>query len=93
LAEYANMLLMCGIFSLLFLGGWLPFSLFGIFVIPGSVAFIFKILLLAAFFIFVRAAFPRVRYDQLMLLSWKIILPLEFGFLFFYSGFIYAFYL
>ena len=69
LAEYANMLLMCAIFSLIFLGGWLPVSIFGFFVVPGTLAFILKILLLAAFFIFVRAAFPRVRYDQLMFLS------------------------
>lgn len=69
LAEYANMLLMCVIFTLLFLGGWLPISVLGLFTIPGTLLFIGKVLVLAVLFVFVRAAFPRVRYDQLMTFS------------------------
>ena len=62
------MLLMSAIFVLLFLGGWLPMSFF-FFVVPGSLAFVLKTLFLVVFFVVVRAAFPRVRYDQLMLFS------------------------
>jgi NADH-quinone oxidoreductase subunit H len=87
LAEYANMLLMSAIFVLLFLGGWLPMSVFFL-VIPGSLAFVLKTLFLVVFFVVVRAAFPRVRYDQLMLFSWKVLLPIEFGLFFLYVGLI-----
>ncbi len=88
LAEYANMLLMSVIFSLLFLGGWLPLSL-GFFVVPGWIMFTIKVLLVAIFFVLVRSALPRVRYDQLMLFSWKVLLPLEFGLFFLYVGLVY----
>jgi NADH-quinone oxidoreductase subunit H len=91
LAEYANMLLMATLFSLLFLGGWLPLTIFNIIFLPGWVAFLIKILIIVIFFVIVRAALPRVRYDQLMSFSWKILLPLEFGLFFFYVSIVYLF--
>jgi NADH-quinone oxidoreductase subunit H len=89
LGEYASMLFMSAGFSVLFLGGWLPIFLFNFVVLPGWLAFILKTLLVALFFVFARAALPRVRYDQLMLFSWKILLPFEFGLFFLYSGLVY----
>lgn len=86
LAEYSNMLLMSVIFSLLFLGGWLPFFGFS-----GSFIFVLKVLFVSIIFVFVRAALPRVRYDQLMSFGWKILLPVEFGLFFLVSGLIYVF--
>jgi NADH-quinone oxidoreductase subunit H len=73
LAEYANMILMAVLFSILFLGGWMPLSIvfFGVstVLLPGSLFFIVKVELILAFFILARAALPRVRYDQLMILG------------------------
>jgi NADH-quinone oxidoreductase subunit H len=70
------MILMCGITTILFLGGWLPpFSIEALQFIPGFVWFALKISLLLFVFIWVRAALPRYRYDQLMRLGWKVFLP------------------
>ena len=78
LGEYANILLMCALGSILFLGGWLsPIDLYPFNLIPGAVWFIFKILLLFILFALVKAIVPRYRYDQLMRLGWKIFLPLS----------------
>ena len=78
LGEYANILLMCAMGSILFLGGWLPpIDLFPFNIIPGSLWFIFKILFLFILFALVKATVPRYRYDQLMRLGWKIFLPLS----------------
>ena len=78
LGEYANILLMCAMGSILFLGGWLsPIDLFPFNLIPGSLWFIFKILFLFILFALVKATVPRYRYDQLMRLGWKIFLPLS----------------
>ena len=78
LGEYANILLMCAMGSILFLGGWLsPIELYPFSLIPGAVWFIFKILLLFFLFALVKAIVPRYRYDQLMRLGWKIFLPLS----------------
>ena len=78
LGEYANILLMCALGSILFLGGWLsPIDLYPFNLIPGAVWLIFKILLLFVLFALVRAVVPRYRYDQLMRLGWKIFLPLS----------------
>ena len=78
LGEYANILLMCAMGSILFLGGWLsPIDLYPFNLIPGAVWFIFKILLLFILFALVKAIVPRYRYDQLMRLGWKIFLPLS----------------
>ena len=80
LGEYANMVLMSGMTSILFLGGWmspLPFAPFTW--IPGPIWFILKICFVMFMFFWVRATFPRFRYDQLMRLGWKIFLPLSLG--------------
>ena len=80
LGEYMNMLFMSGVIVLLFFGGWLPvlinLSVFS------SVWLTIKILVFCFFYILVRAALPRYRYDQLMNLGWKIFLPLSFGYFF-----------
>ncbi|MCE2992496.1 MAG: NADH-quinone oxidoreductase subunit NuoH [Candidatus Jidaibacter sp.] len=77
LGEYANMILMSSIAVILFLGGWLPpFNLEFLTFIPGFIWFALKVCFILFLFIWVRAAFPRYRYDQLMRLGWKIFLPL-----------------
>nr|AKJ25643.1 NADH dehydrogenase subunit 1 [California macrophylla]AKJ25648.1 NADH dehydrogenase subunit 1 [Geranium macrorrhizum]AKJ25659.1 NADH dehydrogenase subunit 1 [Geranium sanguineum] len=78
LGEYANMILMSGLCTLLFLGGWLPILDLPILQkIPGSIWFSIKVILFLFLYIWVRAAFPRYRYDQLMGLGWKVFLPLS----------------
>ena len=78
LGEYANILLMCALGSILFLGGWLsPIDLYPFDLIPGFIWLILKILLLFILFALVKAIVPRYRYDQLMRLGWKIFLPLS----------------
>ena len=78
LGEYANILLMCALGSILFLGGWLsPIDLYPFNLIPGAIWLILKILLLFILFALVKAIVPRYRYDQLMRLGWKIFLPLS----------------
>ena len=79
LGEYANMILMSAMGSLLFLGGWLPpFSIVPFILVPGVVWFSLKISLFLFIFLWVRATFPRYRYDQLMRLGWKVFLPFTF---------------
>ena len=78
LGEYANILLMCALGSILFLGGWLsPINIFPFHVIPSPIWLILKILLLFILFALVKAIVPRYRYDQLMRLGWKVFLPLS----------------
>ena len=78
LGEYANILLMCALGSILFLGGWLsPIDIYPFTLVPGAVWLIFKIILLFILFALVKATVPRYRYDQLMRLGWKIFLPLS----------------
>ena len=78
LGEYANILLMCALGSILFLGGWLsPIEFYPFNLIPGALWLIFKILFLFILFALVKAIVPRYRYDQLMRLGWKIFLPLS----------------
>jgi|TARA_B100000787_G_scaffold35584_1_gene24800 NADH-quinone oxidoreductase subunit H len=78
LGEYANILLMCAMGSILFLGGWLsPIEIYPFNFIPGAIWLIFKILFLFVLFALVKAIVPRYRYDQLMRLGWKIFLPLS----------------
>ena len=78
LGEYANILLMCSMGSILFLGGWLPpIDLYPFTFIPAPLWLILKILLLFILFSLVKAIVPRYRYDQLMKLGWKIFLPLS----------------
>ena len=77
LGEYANMILMSAIASILFLGGWLPpVGLAFLKVVPGFIWLFIKILFCLFVFIWVRASLPRYRYDQLMRLGWKVLLPL-----------------
>ena len=76
LGEYANMILMSGMTTLLFLGGWLPpFDIVPFTWLPGIVWFAIKVCALLFVFLWVRATFPRYRYDQLMRLGWKVFLP------------------
>ena len=78
LGEYANILLMCALGSILFLGGWLsPIDIYPLNLIPGAIWLIFKILLLFMLFALVKATVPRYRYDQLMRLGWKVFLPIS----------------
>ena len=75
LGEYANMILMSALTTILFLGGWL--GPFGILPQIGFVWFVLKLCLCLFVFLWVRATFPRYRYDQLMRLGWKVFLPLS----------------
>ncbi|MDC1224159.1 NADH-quinone oxidoreductase subunit NuoH [Pelagibacteraceae bacterium] len=78
LGEYANILLMCAMGSVLFLGGWLsPIEIYPFNLIPSAIWLIFKILFLFVLFALVKAIVPRYRYDQLMKLGWKIFLPMS----------------
>ncbi|CAK9253622.1 unnamed protein product (mitochondrion) [Sphagnum tenellum] len=89
--EYANMILM-SLCTLLFLGGWLPILDIPIFqAIPGSIWFSIKVLFFLFVYIWVRAAFPRYRYDQLMRLGWKVFLPLSLARVVSVSGVLVAF--
>jgi NADH-quinone oxidoreductase subunit H len=91
LAEYSFMLSMSAIMVLLFFGGWLaPCVIFQwVFILPSSFWFCFKTVLIATLFIIVRATLPRVRYDQLMNLGWKKILPVSLGYIIFLASFVY----
>jgi NADH-quinone oxidoreductase subunit H len=92
LGEYANMILMSGMVSILFLGGWLsPVALAPFTWIPGPIWFILKICLCLFVFLWVRATFPRYRYDQLMRLGWKVFLPLSLLWLVITAGALMAF--
>jgi NADH-quinone oxidoreductase subunit H len=78
LGEYANILLMCAMGAVLFLGGWLsPIDFYPFNLIPGAFWLVFKILFLFILFALVKAIVPRYRYDQLMRLGWKMFLPLS----------------
>ncbi len=78
LGEYANMMLMSAMTSILFLGGWLPpFDIAPFNWLPGPVWLIIKIAAMLFIFLWVRATFPRYRYDQLMRLGWKVFLPIS----------------
>ena len=78
LGEYANMILMAGMTTILFLGGWLPpFDIAPFNWVPGPIWFIIKMCFILFIFLWVRATFPRYRYDQLMRLGWKVFLPIS----------------
>jgi NADH-quinone oxidoreductase subunit H len=78
LGEYANILLMCAMGAILFLGGWMsPIELYPFTLVPGAIWLILKILFLFILFALVKAIVPRYRYDQLMRLGWKVFLPLS----------------
>ena len=92
LGEYANILLMCALGSILFLGGWLsPIDIYPFNLIPGAIWLIFKILLLFILFALVKAIVPRYRYDQLMRLGWKIFLPLSLTYVILTASYLFYF--
>ena len=92
LGEYANILLMCALGSILFLGGWLsPIDLYPFNLIPGVFWLIFKILFLFILFALVKAIVPRYRYDQLMRLGWKIFLPFSLTYVVFTASYLFYF--
>ncbi|MDB4157336.1 NADH-quinone oxidoreductase subunit NuoH [Candidatus Pelagibacter sp.] len=92
LGEYANILLMCAMGSILFLGGWLsPVEIWPLNLIPGAIWLIFKILFLFVLFALVKAIVPRYRYDQLMRLGWKIFLPLSLTWVVLTSSYLFYF--
>jgi NADH-quinone oxidoreductase subunit H len=86
LGEYTNMILMCSMTTILFLGGWLSPIPFAPFTHLGPFWFILKVCALLFGFFWVRATFPRYRYDQLMRLGWKVFLPLSLGWLVLTAG-------
>ncbi|CAM4031329.1 NADH-quinone oxidoreductase subunit NuoH [Novosphingobium lubricantis] len=91
LGEYANVLLMCALNATLFWGGWLPpLELPVLYLIPGFVWLLLKILFFFFIFSWVKATVPRYRYDQLMRLGWKIFLPVSLLFVFLVSGYLMA---
>jgi len=89
LGEYANILLMCAMGSILFLGGWLsPIDFFPFNIIPGPFWMILKIIFLFILFALIKAIVPRYRYDQLMRLGWKIFLPLSLSWVVLTAGYL-----
>jgi NADH-quinone oxidoreductase subunit H len=92
LGEYANMILMSAMTSILFLGGWLPpVDIAPFNWIPGPIWFAAKIAFVLFFFLWVRATFPRYRYDQLMRLGWKVFLPFSLFWVVLTAGVLVAF--
>ena len=92
LGEYANILLLCSLGTILFLGGWLsPVTIYPFNIIPPALWMIFKILFLFLLFALVKAIVPRYRYDQLMRLGWKVFLPLSLIWVVITSGFLFYF--
>jgi len=92
LGEYANMIMMSSVTTIMFLGGWLPFvDVFPINLVPGPIWFGLKVCFFVALFVWARAAYPRYRYDQLMRLGWKVFLPLSLGWVLFIAGILLGF--
>ena len=92
LGEYANMILMAGMTTILFFGGWLPpFDIAPFIWLPGPLWFIIKMCMLLFIFLWVRATFPRYRYDQLMRLGWKVFLPISLAAVVIVGGVVVAF--
>jgi len=92
LGEYANILLMCAMGSILFLGGWLPImDVYPLNAIPAPLWMILKILFLFLLFALIKAIVPRYRYDQLMRLGWKIFLPFSLIYLVLTASFLFYF--
>jgi NADH-quinone oxidoreductase subunit H len=92
LGEYANILLMCALGAILFLGGWLPLlDVFPFNLLPAPLWMILKILFLFFLFALVKAIVPRYRYDQLMRLGWKILLPFSLFYVVLTASFLFYF--
>lgn len=90
LGEYSNMIMMSALTSLCFFGGWLPLITMGPSLIPGTLWMGIKITAILFGFIWVRAAFPRYRFDQLMYLGWKSFLPFVTGWFIFVAGLLFG---
>jgi NADH-quinone oxidoreductase subunit H len=89
LGEYANVLLMCALNAVLFWGGYLPpLDIPVLYMVPGVVWLLLKILFFFFIFSWVKATVPRYRYDQLMRLGWKVFLPVSLGFVVLVSGYL-----
>ena len=92
LGEYANMILMSAMTALLFLGGWLPpIASYPFDAVPGPIWLALKIAFCLFIFLWVRATFPRYRYDQLMRLGWKVFLPISLAAVAIVAGILVAF--
>jgi NADH-quinone oxidoreductase subunit H len=92
LGEYANILLLCALGSILFLGGWLsPIDFYPFYLIPSPLWMILKILLLFFLFALIKAIVPRYRYDQLMRLGWKVFLPFSLVWVILTASYLYYF--
>ena len=92
LGEYANILLMCALGSILFLGGWLsPIDFYPFNILPGAFWMVLKILLLFILFSLIKTIVPRYRYDQLMRLGWKVFLPFSLIWLVLTASFLFFF--
>jgi len=92
LGEYLNIVLMCAMTTILFLGGWLPpFDIAPFNMVPEVVWFVLKILVIFFFFAMVKAFVPRYRYDQLMRLGWKVFLPFSLAWVVLTAGVLTAF--
>ncbi len=88
LGEYINIILMSFLITLLFFGGWIGIFYF----IPNIIWLSLKLSFFLYLFVAIRATYPRYRYDQLMKLGWKVLLPLSLGFVWLYSGIFIGFY-
>lgn len=93
IAEYSNIILMSVLTVIFFLGGWNSFFLFDFLKLPSIFYFLIKLNFILFIFFWVRATFPRYRYDQLMRLGWKVFLPLSLGWVIFFSSIISLFHL
>jgi NADH-quinone oxidoreductase subunit H len=94
IGEYLNIVLMCAMMSILFLGGWLPpANIWPLNAVPGLLWFIIKIWLCFFMFAMVKAMVPRYRYDQLMRLGWKVFLPLSLVWVVLTAGWVLFFHL
>lgn len=92
LGEYLNIVLMCAMATILFLGGWLPpFDVAPFNWVPEIIWFVLKMLLIFFYFAMVKAFVPRYRYDQLMRLGWKVFLPISLGWVVVTAGMLVAF--
>jgi len=85
LAEYGNIVLMSCLLTIFFWGGWLPISFFFLNLLPDFVTFALKVTAHVFIFVWIRAAFPRYRYDQLMKLGWKVLMPISVLFVYIIS--------
>ncbi len=91
LGEYANILLMCSLNTLLFWGGWLPpLDIPVLYMVPGIIWFLLKTFMFFFMFSWIWATVPRYRYDQLMRLGWKVFLPMSLLFVAVTSGYLMA---